>query len=103
MPIVPSGSFITFNASATLFVTDIVYTPTFQLYTNWAYQNQRLRSAKEDNGAIAQFFTLNGGTPAQAMVICGSVTPLPLGPDNVALINRQFIVDKYTIKGDCSL
>lgn len=101
--ILPSGSVLVFASSATLFVDEIIYTPTFQLYNNWAYSNQRLREAKETNGAIAQYFILNGGAPAQAMSQCTSVTPRPLGPDNPSLINRKFVTDRYTFKGSTSL
>jgi len=104
MPLLPPGSTftLTFSGSSNTFYIDDV---TFQYVTDpWErpeFSNEKLRNAKESNGAMPIIVETFGRLPIQLAITCTSSRARPLGPDTLSQldsIKRKWSIRRYTFR-----
>ena len=106
MPILPTGTLITFtNAASTsvnLYASEISRAKVIEPFQRVEFSNNRLRTVKNSLGGEAMIVKTIANTPIQVGIACTGDSPRPLTPDSIAnlnAINQKFVIDRLTFSG----
>jgi len=106
MPINPTGTLLTFtnsaSASVNLWASDISRAKIIEPFVRIEFSNDKLRSAKNDQGGLPMITQNIANIPMQVSITCAGDSPRPLGPEttaNLNSINQKFTTFRYTLRG----